>query len=67
MLNFDNTVINMSLGGGYYQPLITMVDNAATSGVKFSIAAGNSNKDVDSVSPAAAGDNANVYNNICGR
>ena len=35
MLNFDNTVINMSLGGGYYQPLITMVDNAATSGVNF--------------------------------
>ena len=61
MLNFDNTVINMSLGGGYYQPLITLIDNAATSGVKFSVAAGNSNKDVDSVSPAAAGDNPNVY------
>ncbi len=60
-LTFENTVINMSLGGGYYQPLISLVDNAAADGVKFAIAAGNSNKDVDSVSPAASGQAENVY------
>ena len=60
-LNFNNTVINMSLGGGYYQPLISLVDQASKDGVKFAIAAGNSNKDVDSVSPAASGQEANVY------
>ena len=60
-LNVNNTVINMSLGGGYYQPLINKIDVASLNGVKFAIAAGNSNKDVDSVSPAASGQSANVY------
>lgn len=35
--------------------------NAANQGILFAIAAGNSGKDVDGYSPAAAGDHANVY------
>lgn len=45
-------VANMSLGGGISQALDTAVANAAASGVKFAIAAGNSSADANNSSPA---------------
>lgn len=51
-------VANMSLGGGYYEPLNTAVINAANKGIFFSLAAGNEGADANTKSPASAnGDN----------
>jgi subtilisin family serine protease len=47
-------VANMSLGGGYSLALNTAVDRAISDGISFSIAAGNSNADACSYSPASA-------------
>ena len=57
---YDRAVINMSLGGGYpnNHPL---VEEMANMGIKFSISAGNSGRDVDGFSPASYGDHENVY------
>ena len=63
-LNVNNTVINLSLGGGsnaQSQPIVDLIESAAAQGVKFAIAGGNSNADVDYTSPAAAGAVENVY------
>lgn len=46
---------NMSLGGsGVYQPVIDAVENSVKAGVVWAIAAGNSNADACTFSPAAA-------------
>ena len=45
-------VANMSLGGGNYAPLNTAVTNSIKSGVTYAVAAGNSNADACSSSPA---------------
>jgi Ca2+-binding RTX toxin-like protein len=57
---FDRAVVNMSLGGGSpsRHPL---VKEMADLGIKFSISAGNSGRDVDGFSPASYGDHENVY------
>jgi subtilisin family serine protease len=47
-------VANMSLGGGFSQALNDAVTNAVASGVPFAIAAGNSNANACSYSPASA-------------
>jgi Subtilase family len=60
-LNLADVVVNMSLGGSYSSSLDTAVRNAANKGLRFAIAAGNSGRDADSYSPAAAGDHANVW------
>ncbi|MDA7435852.1 S8 family serine peptidase [Synechococcus sp. AH-601-C19] len=60
-LDKSKCVINMSLGGGFNAGLESAIQTAADAGIIFAVAAGNSSKDVDKVSPAAAGDNANVY------
>ena len=56
----DRAVVNMSLGGGSpnRHPL---VKEMADLGIKFSIAAGNSRRDVDGFSPASYGHHENVY------
>lgn len=56
----DRAVVNMSLGGGApnRHPL---VKEMADLGIKFSIAAGNSGRDVDGFSPASYGHHENVY------
>ncbi len=46
-------VANMSLGGGYSLSLNTAVDRAISDGISFSIAAGNSNANACSYSPAS--------------
>lgn len=46
-------VANMSLGGSYYAPLNTAVQGAIGAGVTFAIAAGNSNANACSYSPAS--------------
>jgi len=46
-------VANMSLGGGYYQPLIDAVTASIADGVTYALAAGNSNADACGFSPAA--------------
>jgi subtilisin family serine protease len=53
-------VANMSLGGGASTALDTAVQNAAATGVKFTIAAGNSSANAGNYSPARA-TGANVY------
>ncbi len=53
-------VVNMSLGGGYYQPLNDAVLRAAAKGIKFAIAAGNSAQDVATASPAST-NGVNVF------
>jgi len=47
-------VINMSLGGGYSSALNLAVDNAVSEGIVTVVAAGNSNADACSSSPASA-------------
>ena len=54
---------NMSLGGGYLESLNLAVTNAAASGIRFVVAAGNESQDVVNVSPGSA-DGLNVYT-IC--
>ena len=62
MVTKENTVINMSLGAGtLVQSMIDLIEDYADKGVVFTIAAGNSSMDVDGVTPAAAGSNANVW------
>jgi subtilisin family serine protease len=46
-------VANMSLGGGFSQSLNTAVANSIKAGVSYTIAAGNSNLDACTVSPAS--------------
>ena len=46
-------VANMSLGGGFSQALNTAVANSVKAGVSYTIAAGNSNLDACTVSPAS--------------
>ena len=53
-------VANMSLGGGVSTLLDTAVVNAASKGVRFVLAAGNSSEDANLHSPARA-NGANVY------
>lgn len=53
-------VANMSLGGGVSAALDTAVVNAAATGVRFTIAAGNSSADANTSSPARA-NGPNVY------
>jgi subtilisin family serine protease len=53
-------VANMSLGGGYYQPLNDAVLSAAAKGIKFAIAAGNESQDVATKSPAST-NGVNVF------
>jgi subtilisin family serine protease len=47
-------VVNMSLGGGFYGPVNTAVDSAVAAGIVVVVAAGNSNVDACTTSPAAA-------------
>jgi cerevisin len=49
------SVANMSLGGGKSQALDDAVDGSVDSGLHFSVAAGNDNRDACSYSPAGAG------------
>jgi subtilisin family serine protease len=53
-------VANMSLGGGFNQPLNDAVINAASKGIRFSLAAGNESADANTKSPASA-NGANIY------
>ena len=55
-LDKSKCVINMSLGGGFSSGLDSAVKAAANQGIKFAIAAGNSGRDADGYSPAAAGE-----------
>jgi len=50
----EKCVANMSLGGGASSALDTAVTNAVSAGVPFAVAAGNSNTDAGSTSPARA-------------
>lgn len=52
--NTGYAVANMSLGGGYYAPLNTAVENAIADGVTFAVAAGNESTLASSKSPASA-------------
>ncbi|HCE57294.1 MAG TPA: peptidase S8 [Prolixibacteraceae bacterium] len=52
-------VANMSLGGGFYQPINDAVI-AASAKVKFSLAAGNESTDANTKSPASA-NGVNIY------
>lgn len=53
-------VVNMSLGGAFYQPLNDAILRAAAKGIKFALAAGNEAQDVASKSPASV-DGVNVF------
>ncbi len=53
-------VANMSLGGGFNQPLNDAVINAASKGIRFSLAAGNESTDANTKSPASA-NGANIF------
>jgi subtilisin family serine protease len=53
-------VANMSLGGGTSDALDTAVENAASNGIFFSLAAGNSSEDANNSSPART-EATNVY------
>lgn len=53
-------VANMSLGGGTSDALDTAVENAASNGIYFSIAAGNDSDDANNYSPART-EAPNVY------
>jgi subtilisin family serine protease len=46
-------VVNMSLGGGYYEPANTAVTNSINTGVTYVLAAGNSAMDACGYSPAS--------------
>src|SRR3989442_12927541 len=51
------SVANMSLGGGFFQPLNDAVENSITAGVVYAVAAGNSGApDACNTSPASAPD-----------
>jgi len=56
----NGDVANMSLGGGVSSTLDNAVINAAASGVKFALAAGNESDDANNHSPARA-NHANIY------
>ena len=56
----NGDVANMSLGGGISTALDNAVINAAASGVKFALAAGNESTDANNSSPARA-NHANIY------
>ena len=56
----NGDVANMSLGGGVSTALDDAVINAAASGVKFALAAGNESDDANNHSPARA-NHANIY------
>lgn len=56
----DGDVANMSLGGGFYQPLNDAVITAASKGIKFALAAGNESTSATLKSPASA-NGPNVY------
>lgn len=56
----NGDVANMSLGGGVSTALDNAVINAAATGVKFVLAAGNSSTDANNSSPARANGN-NIY------
>lgn len=56
----NGDVANMSLGGGISQALDDAVINAAASGVKFALAAGNESDDANNHSPARA-NHPNIY------
>jgi Ca2+-binding RTX toxin-like protein len=62
-LDKRKAVINMSLGGSFSSSLDSAIKNAASQGILFALAAGNSGADVDGFSPAAAGGerNPNVF------
>ncbi len=65
-LPLADVVINLSLGGQKEgetedDELERIIKNAADKGIRFVIAAGNSGADVDSFSPASAGDHVNVF------
>lgn len=60
-LDKSKVVINMSLGGSYSAGMDNAVKNAASQGIRFAIAAGNSGNDADYYSPASAGDHENVF------
>ena len=47
-------VVNMSLGGGFFEPMNLAVKNLTDSGVHVVVAAGNSNSDACTFSPASA-------------
>jgi subtilisin family serine protease len=47
-------VVNMSLGGGYWQPVNDAVTRLANAGVFVAVAAGNENQDACKVTPASA-------------
>lgn len=47
-------VANMSLGGGYYSPMNTAVENSIAAGVVYAVSAGNSNYYACNYSPASA-------------
>ncbi|PCE66738.1 peptidase S8 [Sediminicola luteus] len=55
-----NDVANMSLGGGVSSALDQAVQNAAATGIKFVLAAGNESDDANNHSPARA-NGANIY------
>jgi len=48
------TIINMSLGGGFYKPVNDMVEAAVAAGITVVVAAGNENADACNTSPASA-------------
>jgi len=56
----NGDVANMSLGGGFSQALNDAVENAAATGVKFALAAGNESTSATTKSPASA-NGANIY------
>jgi subtilisin family serine protease len=63
-LNYINTwknnnpsarcIVNMSLGGGFYAPLNTAVENLVANNIIVCVAAGNSSSNASSFSPASA-------------
>jgi subtilisin family serine protease len=53
ILNPRPSVANMSLGGGLFQPLNDAVTNSINADVHYSVAAGNSNLDACTFSPAS--------------
>ncbi|MCX2719011.1 S8 family serine peptidase [Lentiprolixibacter aurantiacus] len=56
----NGDVANMSLGGGYSQAVNDAVESAASTGVKFALAAGNESTDANTRSPASA-NGSNIY------
>lgn len=62
---YEDCVINMSLGGPTSNtgddPLSATVRSTAATGIRFAVAAGNATADVDTYSPAQAGDHPNVW------